>query len=127
MWPHNGLLYFVIIEKIGNRALLASLSLSLIQCKLMIEYDRYAWLKSDQVTFGINWKFLYLTRHVLILSHLYNHRRNRALLSFTLMILYAPPPFGHTKDRPLLWYCVLFFEEQEKGCLILRTGPCPLQ
>ena len=108
MWPHNGLLYFVIIEKIGNRALLASLSLSLIQCKLMIEYDRYAWLKSDQVTFGKNMKFLYLTRHVVIPSHLYNHRRNRALLSFTLMILYAPPFRSHEGPAPAVVLCTVF-------------------
>ena len=66
-----------------------TLLISLIQCKLMIEYDRYVWLKSDQVNFGQNRKYLYLTCHVVIPSHLYNHRRNRALLSFTLMILYV--------------------------------------
>ena len=108
MWPHNGLLYFVIIEKIGNRALLASLSLSLIQCKLMIEYDRYGWLKSDQVTFGKNMKFLYLTRHVVIPSHLYNHRRNRTLLSFTLMILYAPPSRSHEGPALAVVFSTIF-------------------
>ena len=67
---HSGFLYFVIIEKIRNRALVASRSLFLIQCKFMIEYDRYVWLKSDRVNFGQNRKFLYRTCHVIIPSHL---------------------------------------------------------
>ena len=76
----------------------------------MIEYDRYVWLKSDQVNFGQNRKYLYLTCHVVIPSHLYNHRRDRALLSFTLVILYAlPPTRSYEGPGPAVLLCAGFW------------------